>query len=368
MKRFTALILLVVLVFSLFACGEEQKAEKYCWNCGEGITKEASFCEHCGTKLNETQNESSEPVENEKSSSVESSDEVSKIEESQSDEISKEETQENTESSEIESSAELEESDEPEQPVHTHSYSKKVTEPTCTEKGYTTYTCSCGDTYTGDETKAKEHIYSKKVTEPTCTEKGYTTYTCSCGDTYKDAETKAKGHSWDSWVTITAPDIGKTGEEKRICSTCKTSEKRQIPALQEDTTKIWFVTQYNIAEQQYINKLNNDKTTKQDEIQTLKDDASALYVSYMQEVKNIKERYPNSGTRDAMLQNAQQNYTNAAQAYTKQIDDLELEIASIEAEIEKPNVDNILSIVTENCKITSKETYEYYYKYSSELS
>ncbi len=64
MKRFTALILLVVLAFFLFACGEEQKAEKYCWNCGEGITKEASFCEHCGTNLNETQNENTSTSEN----------------------------------------------------------------------------------------------------------------------------------------------------------------------------------------------------------------------------------------------------------------------------------------------------------------
>ena len=30
-------------------------------------------------------------------------------------------------------------------PIHIHSYTKVVTEPTCTEIGYTTYTCSCGD-------------------------------------------------------------------------------------------------------------------------------------------------------------------------------------------------------------------------------
>ena len=56
MKKFTAVLLLVVLVFSCVACGSEQKAEKYCWNCGEGITKEASFCEHCGAKIDTTQN------------------------------------------------------------------------------------------------------------------------------------------------------------------------------------------------------------------------------------------------------------------------------------------------------------------------
>lgn len=55
MKKTTIVLLVFALTLSLAACGEEQKAEKYCWNCGEGITKEASFCEHCGTKQNGTQ-------------------------------------------------------------------------------------------------------------------------------------------------------------------------------------------------------------------------------------------------------------------------------------------------------------------------
>ena len=42
-------------------------------------------------------------------------------------------------------------------PAKGHSYSTSVTAPTCTAKGYTTYTCSCGDTYTGDEVAALDH-------------------------------------------------------------------------------------------------------------------------------------------------------------------------------------------------------------------
>jgi len=34
--------------------------------------------------------------------------------------------------------------------THTHEYSKVVTAPTSTEKGYTTYTCACGDSYIDD--------------------------------------------------------------------------------------------------------------------------------------------------------------------------------------------------------------------------
>lgn len=69
---------------------------------------------------------------------------------------------------------------------HKHTYTGAVTEPTCTEQGYTTYTCSgCGDSYISDYTDALGHDYKTVVTEPTRTEYGYTTYTCSvCGHSY----------------------------------------------------------------------------------------------------------------------------------------------------------------------------------------
>ncbi len=85
-----------------------------------------------------------------------------------------------------------------------HSYTAVVTAPTCTEKGYTTYTCSCGDTYKANETAAKKHTYTSKVTKAaTCTKAGTRTYTCSCGDTYTEAIAK-KGHSYTSAITTPA--------------------------------------------------------------------------------------------------------------------------------------------------------------------
>ena len=60
-------------------------------------------------------------------------------------------------------------------PGHTHSYTKVVTEPTCTERGYTTYTCSCGYSYVDDYVNAKGHT---EVVDPavvaTCTKTGLT--------------------------------------------------------------------------------------------------------------------------------------------------------------------------------------------------
>ena len=41
--------------------------------------------------------------------------------------------------------------------THTHNYFSTVTPPTCTEQGYTTYTCECGDSYIADEVEALGH-------------------------------------------------------------------------------------------------------------------------------------------------------------------------------------------------------------------
>ena len=49
--------------------------------------------------------------------------------------------------------------------------------------------------------EAHEHSYTAVVTPPTCTEKGYTTHTCACGDSYVDTYTDALGHDWDSGTT-----------------------------------------------------------------------------------------------------------------------------------------------------------------------
>ena len=77
--------------------------------------------------------------------------------------------------------------------VAEHNFSAVVTEPTCTAKGYTTYTCKCcGHTEKSDYTDSTGHQYDSVVTEPTCTEKGYTAFTCTeCGHSYKGDYTDA---------------------------------------------------------------------------------------------------------------------------------------------------------------------------------
>lgn len=60
-----------------------------------------------------------------------------------------------------------------------HDYSDSVVkEPTCTEQGYTTYCCNCGEMYVGNYVPAKGHtpMAVDSGTEATCTEPGYTAF------------------------------------------------------------------------------------------------------------------------------------------------------------------------------------------------
>jgi len=110
-----------------------------------------------------------------------------------------------------------------------HSYESAVTEPTYTEQGYTTYTCTvCGDSYKDNYVDVKKHSYVGVVTEPTCTAQGFTTYTCSeCGDSYVDDYTDMIDHTpvIDPAVKPTCSEKGKT--EGSHCGVCGYVIKKQ---------------------------------------------------------------------------------------------------------------------------------------------
>jgi len=69
---------------------------------------------------------------------------------------------------------------EPTPEPHTHSYSEKVTAPTCMKKGYTTYTCECGDSYKDDETEATGHSFTNYVYDNNATKEYDGTETAKC--------------------------------------------------------------------------------------------------------------------------------------------------------------------------------------------
>ena len=71
---------------------------------------------------------------------------------------------------------------------HEHNYTAIITAPTCTEKGYTTYTCECGDAYIDDYIDALDHTSETAIEEnhiePKCEVKGgydLVVYCKTCG-------------------------------------------------------------------------------------------------------------------------------------------------------------------------------------------
>ena len=78
--------------------------------------------------------------------------------------------------------------------------------------------------------EAHEHSYTAVVTAPTCTAKGYTTHTCSCGDSYVDTYTDALGHAWDGGTVTKQPTATETGIKTYTCTRCSATKTETIPA------------------------------------------------------------------------------------------------------------------------------------------
>ena len=198
-------------------------------------------------------------------------------------------------------------------PATGHKHEAVVTAPTCEDKAYTTYTCHCGDTYTGDEvaalghnmgswktTKAATctadgsktrscqrtgcdhretekipatgHDHKSVITAPTCTEDGYTTHTCACGDSYTDSQVAALGHNMGKWQTIKAATCTADGSKKRVCQRtgCDHSETTKIAATGKHT--------YTNSQDTTCNVCGHKRTVKVETVPV-----SRLYTPYTQE-------------------------------------------------------------------------------------
>ena len=167
-----------------------------------------------------------------------------------------------------------------------HRYETVVTAPTCTEQGYTTYTCACGYSYVDDyvdalghseeilpgkdatctETGLTEgkkcsvcgeilmaqeviaalgHNYEPVVTEPTYTTQGYTTHTCvNCGDSYVDSYTAPLVPETDVKVTVGTVS-GNAGDTVEVYLTLEKAPALKILAISQivyDTEHLTFVS------------------------------------------------------------------------------------------------------------------------------
>ena len=104
----------------------------------------------------------------------------------------------------------------PPAPVHSHSYTAAVTAPTCTEKGYTTYTCSCGDSYVDNYVDALGHT---EVIDPavaaTCTKTGLT---------------EGKHCSACNEVLVAQTEVPKTAHDYKdgVCTVCGAEDPNYV--------------------------------------------------------------------------------------------------------------------------------------------
>ncbi|MGN0529370.1 MAG: leucine-rich repeat domain-containing protein [Eubacterium sp.] len=157
-------------------------------------------------------------------------------------------------------------------------------EPTCTEKGYTTYLCSiCGYEYntsftetlghteviddavesdctsTGltegshcsvcneilipqTTTDALGHNYTIEETAPTCNTDGYTIYTCErCGDSYKSDYTDALNHIYTNYVSDNNATCTQDGTKTAKCDRCGEADTIADIGSKLEHTYIWEV-------------------------------------------------------------------------------------------------------------------------------
>ena len=117
---------------------------------------------------------------------------------------------------------------------HKHEYSSKVTAPTCTAGGYTTYTCECGHSYTANEVPANGHDYI----EGNCSVCGAEDPNYEGGNQggneggeTPDPDPNVCTHEGTEWIVTLQPVVGIDGERYKVCEDCGETIVEKIPAL-----------------------------------------------------------------------------------------------------------------------------------------
>lgn len=109
------------------------------------------------------------------------------------------------------------------------------------------------------------HSYTEKVVAPTCTEDGYTVYTCQCGDSYRDQIVPATGHSFGQWEVVKKPTTEAEGQRQRKCSVCGNTETQSIPKEIPNHTH------------KYTESITKQPTCTQEGVKTYKCSCGAYY-------------------------------------------------------------------------------------------
>ena len=125
---------------------------------------------------------------------------------------------------------------------HQHMEIRNQKNPTCKEAGYSgdTYCADCGVKISSGKTiaKTKNHNWDGGVitTEPTCTERGEKTFTCTiCGNT-NTKKVNATGHSYGAYKVVKEPTNKRKGLKSKTCSVCGKIVYEGIPKTNSSPT------------------------------------------------------------------------------------------------------------------------------------
>lgn len=111
-------------------------------------------------------------------------------------------------------------------PALGHKYTSVIVPPTCSEQGYTLYTCErCGDTYKADyvEATGKHNVVIDKAVEATCTTEGLTegSHCADCGKVIVEQKVIDKTGHTSATLEAVAPTCTTNGlTEGLYCSVC----------------------------------------------------------------------------------------------------------------------------------------------------
>lgn len=95
-----------------------------------------------------------------------------------------------------------------------------------------------------DATLKHVHVYNDKVVAPSCTSRGYTSHTCSCGNSYNDSYTAKKEHNFSVKKVTKKATTKADGVITSYCKACN--------AAKEQTTVIPSIKSVTISKTSYV--------------------------------------------------------------------------------------------------------------------
>ncbi len=172
---------------------------------------------------------------------------------------------------------------------HTHSYTEVVTAPTCTEQGFTTHTCDCGDNYVDTYVAALEHEFTDYVynEDAKCEVDGTETAKCShtgCDETdTRTATNSALEHEFTDYVYNGDATYEADGTETAKCNRtgCDETDTRMSNGTKLVAGDIGFNT-LTVKDEEAYGKVSN-ATTEFDFTNEIVADAGANYTVSLDE-------------------------------------------------------------------------------------